>query len=275
MLWQFVMLARPPAGELNRYVFAMNNSKVAAVIIGIIGATVTVCAQADTPVSLIDEDLKTLHLEISKCQTNLRLLWSAYYSYRSLNDMALPKQWDDLKTFRFSSKSVNELTRCPAAADKSRPSYTLNADIRPEQVSNREHVALIKETHTNHGAYKAIAYLDGSVQFVSDKTGNPYVNYQAIADGARWRWSDERANIIHSIVYHNDGYRILLDYGAHDRDLLRVSVLDGEEQKLYSWFAHRYMGFRIFDDKLYYTEYPLGTTGGYIVAIDLNTKKQL
>ena len=110
-------------------------------------------------------------------------------------------------------------------------------------------------------------------------TGKPVsstskLDYQSNADGARWGWSEEMSTPLGSITQCGSKYDIHLLSMKDDRYGLIITVLL-DDKKVYTWQGHRRSVFRILYDKLYYAKFHPSSSGGSIVAVDLNTGKEI
>ena len=100
------------------------------------------------------------------------------------------------------------------------------------------------------------------------------LDYQKMADGARWAWDDYDATVLRSIERDNSDYDIRLSKTVEDRDHLVVTILKGQKA-VYSWKGHRHSVFRIMDDVLYYPEFHFSSSGCTVVAHDLKKQKEV
>ena len=110
-------------------------------------------------------------------------------------------------------------------------------------------------------------------------TGKPVsstskLDYQKTVDGARWGWSEKMSNPLGCITQCGRKYDIHLLSMKDDRYGLIITVLL-DDQKVYTWQGHRHSVFRILYDRLYYAKFHPSSSGGSIVAVDLNTGKEL
>lgn len=94
------------------------------------------------------------------------------------------------------------------------------------------------------------------------------VNYQKVADGARWEWDDARANPLACAVHDSGGYRVTLSSDPASRAVVHVAVSAGGKE-LYAWRGHEGTVFRIVGDRLYYVLFNPAESGGTVVAVDL------
>ena len=100
------------------------------------------------------------------------------------------------------------------------------------------------------------------------------IDYQKTADGARWGWRSEMSNPLGCIGQCGDKYDIRLLSTKNDRYSLIITITLGDQQ-VFSWKGHVHSVFRILEDRLYYAKFNPGSSGGSIVAVDLQTGKQL
>jgi PQQ enzyme repeat len=100
------------------------------------------------------------------------------------------------------------------------------------------------------------------------------IDYQKIADSASWGWEDENASPFCGIRLAGAKYNIVMISNPNDRDSLTFKVLKGEKE-VYTWLGHAYTVFRIQEDRLYYARFHPSGSGGSVVAVDLNTGKEL
>jgi outer membrane protein assembly factor BamB len=100
------------------------------------------------------------------------------------------------------------------------------------------------------------------------------IDYQKTADRADWLWNAGMDNPLGCIAQCGDDYDISFLSPKDDRDTLTITVLL-QGKTLYSWKGHRNSAFRILDDRLYYAKFHPSSSGGIIVAVDLNTGREL
>ena len=100
------------------------------------------------------------------------------------------------------------------------------------------------------------------------------IDYQKIADGARWGWSAEEATPFYCTSQAGSTFDIHLINDHGKRHVWTIRILK-ENRKVYEWAGHRLSVFRILDDRLYYARYHPSSTGGVIVAVDLGTGREL
>lgn len=82
------------------------------------------------------------------------------------------------------------------------------------------------------------------------------------------------ANPLGCITQCGNRYDIRLLSKAEDRHAYTITILSGSRE-IYSWEGHANSVFRILDDRLYYARFHPSSSGGTIVAIDLNTGKEI
>ena len=101
-----------------------------------------------------------------------------------------------------------------------------------------------------------------------------FIDYQKMADGARWGWQRGMTHPLGCISQCGYKYDIALLSKKDNRYSLDITVLL-EARKVYAWRGHRHSVFRILDDSLYYAKFHPSSSGGHIVAVDLKTGKEL
>jgi hypothetical protein len=99
--------------------------------------------------------------------------------------------------------------------------------------------------------------------------GASSIDYQKVAEGARWSFADEAANPLFC-MYHQAGadYDVWLIRTAKDR-LLTIKIIKND-RPVYQWKGHKHSVFRIQGDRLYYAAFHYSSSGGHVVAVDLN-----
>ncbi len=100
------------------------------------------------------------------------------------------------------------------------------------------------------------------------------IDYQKLADGARWGWQEEMANPLACVRQCGDKYDVSLSSRKDNRHVLTITVLLGN-RPVYSWQGHEHSVFAITGDRLYYANFHPSSDGGNIVAVDLKTGKEL
>jgi hypothetical protein len=100
------------------------------------------------------------------------------------------------------------------------------------------------------------------------------IDYQKTADSAGWAWEDEKASPFWGISQAGAKYAIVMVSKPNDRYNLTFKVLLGEKE-VYAWLGHVKSVFRIQEDRLYYAWFSFSGSGGSVVAVDLNTGKEL
>src|SRR5262245_59862756 len=100
------------------------------------------------------------------------------------------------------------------------------------------------------------------------------IDHQKSADSANWAWEDEKANPFWGISQAGEKYTVVMVSKPNDRYSLTFKVLLGEKE-VYNWLGHVKSVFRIQEDRLYYARFSSYGSGGSVVAVDLNTGKEL
>jgi len=100
------------------------------------------------------------------------------------------------------------------------------------------------------------------------------IDYQKAADSALWDWKDEKASPIEGIRLAGAKYSIVMVSEPSDRDSLTFKIFHGDKE-VYTWRGHVQTVFRIQEDRLYYARFHPSGSGGSVVAVDLNTGKEL
>jgi hypothetical protein len=96
------------------------------------------------------------------------------------------------------------------------------------------------------------------------------VNYQKVADGARWAWSRDEASPLYCLGQLPPGYSFQILADAANRSAIQLKVI-GKERGAYAWTGHKFSVFRVLNDRLFYADYSPNSSGGSIVAVDLKT----
>ena len=100
------------------------------------------------------------------------------------------------------------------------------------------------------------------------------INYGKTAAAAEWHWSDELATPLACLRQAGDKYDVTLINSHADRYKLRIEV-SRNGRPVYGWNGHFDSVFRILDDRLYYADFKTSGSGGEVVGVDLNTRKEL
>jgi len=100
------------------------------------------------------------------------------------------------------------------------------------------------------------------------------IDYQKAVDSALWDWKDEKASPFEGIRLAGAKYSIVMVSEPSDRDSLTFKIFHGDKE-VYTWGGHVSTVFRIQEDRLYYARFHPSGSGGSVVAVDLNTGKEL
>ncbi|HUT12403.1 MAG TPA: hypothetical protein VMY42_18030 [Thermoguttaceae bacterium] len=101
------------------------------------------------------------------------------------------------------------------------------------------------------------------------------VDYQKLADGAPWRFSDAAANPLFCMWRHaGPDYDVWLIREAKDHHALTIKIIK-DDRPAYQWKGHELSVFRIQGDRLYFAAFDHDGSGGNIVAVDLNQGDEL
>jgi len=105
--------------------------------------------------------------------------------------------------------------------------------------------------------------------------GTSSIDYQKVADGARWGFLDEADNPLFCMFQQTGtDYDVSLIREAKGRHALTIKVIKND-RPVYQWKGHRHSVFRIQGDLLYYAEFHYSASGGRVVAVDLTSGKPL
>lgn len=99
------------------------------------------------------------------------------------------------------------------------------------------------------------------------------LDYRKVAEGADWRWDEKLADPLHAGLGSKD-YDVRFDYYSAQPNVIVISI-SKDGKVLYSWSGHRYSVFQIVENKLYFADFPYLGTNTKIVAIDLQTGKEI
>src|SRR5262245_44370481 len=100
------------------------------------------------------------------------------------------------------------------------------------------------------------------------------VDYQKVADEARWEWQEDQASVGYSFRRYQGAFQLeLVRTGNHVGDDRVRFVADGKE--VYAWRGHYATAFVVSrdDSLLYYADYHPSSSGCRLVAVDLCTGK--
>jgi len=99
-------------------------------------------------------------------------------------------------------------------------------------------------------------------------------DYQKMTNSARWQWLPELASPLWCATQAGSVYDVVMESNHKNRWELTISIMrDG--RKVHSWVGHSCSVFRVLEDRLYYADFSLTSSGGKIVAVDLQTRKEL
>ena len=100
------------------------------------------------------------------------------------------------------------------------------------------------------------------------------VDYQKLADDAKWNWQPESANVLHSVLNYNGEYQVEIVKKPNTFGQLTIRFTrDG--QKAFTLEGSPGTTFVGKDSILYYADYHPSATGCSLVAYDLANKKEL
>ena len=115
--------------------------------------------------------------------------------------------------------------------------------------------------------------LAGTLGLCAEDTSS--VDYQKLADGAPWRFSDAAANPLFCMWRHaGPDYDVWLIREAKDQHALTIKIIK-DDRPVYQWKGHKHSVFRIQGDRLYYAEFHYSGSGGNVVAVDLSKGNEL
>ena len=119
----------------------------------------------------------------------------------------------------------------------------------------------------------AVFALAGTTALCAEDTSS--VDYQKVADGAPWRFSDAAANPLFC-MWRRAGpdYDVWLIREAKDQHALTIKIIK-DDRPVYQWKGHKHSVFRIQGNRLYYAEFHYSGSGGNIVAVDLSKGNEL
>jgi len=119
----------------------------------------------------------------------------------------------------------------------------------------------------------AVFALAGTTGLCAEDTSS--VDYQKVADGARWGFLDAADNPLFC-MHQQTGtdYDVWLLREAKDQHVLTIKIIKND-RPVYQWKGHRHSVFRIQGDRLYYAEFHYSGSGGNVVAVDLTSGKPL
>jgi hypothetical protein len=99
-------------------------------------------------------------------------------------------------------------------------------------------------------------------------------DFQAKADGAKWRWEPEHASVLYSLMRASTDYTVEVIRKKNTIGDLTIRVLD-DGKVLHAFDGHRGTVFATEGGVLYYAEFSPIATGCTVVAVDLKAGKQL
>jgi len=114
--------------------------------------------------------------------------------------------------------------------------------------------------------------LAGTTGLCAEDTSS--VDYQKVADGARWGFSDAADNPLFCMRRAGTDYDVWLLREAKNRHALTIKIIKND-RPVYQWKGHKHSVFRIQGDRLYYAEFHYSSTGGHVVAVDLTSGEPL
>ena len=114
--------------------------------------------------------------------------------------------------------------------------------------------------------------LAGTTGLCAEDTSS--VDYQKVADGARWGFSDAADNPLFCMRRAGTDYDVWIIRQAKDRHALTIKIIK-DDRAVYQWKGHKHSVFRIQGDRLYYAEFHYSSTGGNVVAVDLSKGNEL
>lgn len=104
--------------------------------------------------------------------------------------------------------------------------------------------------------------------------GGDGMDYQKVADGAQWGWSESEAGPFYCMGQLPEKYGVRIATLPGERSRFTFAVTR-DSRDLYTWRGHRWSIFRVSDDQLFYADWNPNASGGDIVAVDLRTAKEL
>ncbi len=107
--------------------------------------------------------------------------------------------------------------------------------------------------------------------FTNTSTGP--TDYQKLADEATWDWDDEQADPLKCALCCDKNYDVRILCSNKEEGLV-ITILSGTRE-IYSWRGHGASVFCVQEDKLFYADFSPVSTGGHIIAIDLNSGTEL